>query len=393
MTAVYTFWERTAHIFGISVLKLVDVPEHAYSFHYFFLFRELNITSCPVTDDGIKGLCVSEDDLGRPSNRLGQSKLIVKLMINYTEITRVGIQMALENLKGLKILDCCSSVQVLGEMHQEAWENQLPDIPEYQLVDLHCTNDVFTDLPYRSGSLASAVSLCSRLLKLRIVTQEWMTDKDMIALTGLCNLQQFSIGAGEVCLVSFSDGILPLLQSFGKSLQNLTIAEFPKVNIRSIVEYCPDLRSIELLMNRKYDSHWVENNRKAPPCPGLKNLQSLHLVGTCYENYEDDYIPEKHIGLLLLSPSLVHVYVKDCPTLTDNVLRKACAIHQFANLEHLELERCHHFKPESVELLLKPSNSLKKLLLWQCQLITRQMVAKWSKKVEKSKWKLSLQWN
>ena len=357
------------------------------------LLRELDITNCPVTDEGIKGLCVSKDDLNRPSSRLGQCKLIVKLMINYTEVTSIGIQMALENLKNLKVLDCCSSVQVVGEMHQEAYENQVPDIPKYQLIDLHCTNESFTYLPYKSGSLGAAVSLCSQLLKLCIVTQEGMTDNDMLSLIGLCNLQEFSISAGTVCSVSFSDGIFPLLQSFGKSLQNLSIAEFPRVNVRSIIEYCPNLRSIDLIMNTKYDHYWAEETQKSPNRPELKQLQKLQLVSTLHEYHEDDNVPEKHLGLLLMSPSLVHVYAKDCLTLTDVIFRKAHARHQFANLQHLELERCHNFKPGSAELVLNSSNPLKKLLFWECRLITRQMVTKWSKKAENKKWKLSVQWS
>jgi len=314
------------------------------------------------------------------------------LTTNYTKITAVGIQKALENLKFLKLFDCCSSAQVLAKMHQRAFENKLPDIPKYQLIDLHCTNDSFIELPYKSGSLQTAVSLCSQLLRLRLVTQEGMTDADLLALVGLCNMQDFSIGAGEVCQVSFSNGILPLLQFFGKTLQTLTIAEFSNVNVRSIIEYCPELRSIDLFMNNNYDSYWVDGKRKAAVCPALKKLQSIQLVGTLHDDLEDDSVPEKHLSVLLLSSSLVHIYAKDCSTLTDNIFRKAHASHQFSNLQHLELERCHNFKPESAELLLNPSNPLKKLLLWQCRLISRQLVTKWSKIAEKKRWKLSLQW-
>lgn len=349
--------------------------------------RELDITNCPVTDDGIRGLCVSKDDLGRPSSRLGQCKLIVKLVINYTKISSLGIQCALENLQGLKVLDCCSSVQVLAEMHQDAYQNQLPDIPQYQLIDLHCTNDSFTELPYRSGSLAAAVSLCSQLLKLNIVTLEGLTDGDLSALTGLGKLREFTIGASEVCQVSFPGGILPLLQSFGNSLQRLTIAEFPKVNVRAITEYCPNLRSIELLMNADYDSHWVEEKRKPPTVPGLKQLETLQIVG-----HEDDSVPEKHLLLLLSSPCLVHIYLKDCSTLVDDNFRKAFAVHQFANLQHLELEQCHCLNPQSIDPLLNSSNPLKKLLLWQCRLLTRQTVTNWSRKTLKKKWKVSVEW-
>ena len=49
--------------------------------------RELTLTSCPVTDDGIRGLCVAGDDMGRPSDRLGLCKSIPKLNISFTKVT------------------------------------------------------------------------------------------------------------------------------------------------------------------------------------------------------------------------------------------------------------------------------------------------------------------
>ena len=130
-----------------------------------------------------------------------------------------------------------------------AWENNLPDISRYSLVDLYCLESC---LPYQSGSLGVAVSLCSSVIKVSIVNQDGLTDSDLLALLSLRHLHEFSVGAGEVCRVSFKNGVWLILQTHGPSLRLLTIAELAVVNIRAIVEFCQDLQSLHLAMNGSF---------------------------------------------------------------------------------------------------------------------------------------------
>ena len=83
----------------------------------FHLSRVLEARHCQaVTDDGIKGLCVSVDDFGRANAGRGQCKSIYTLDIFGTNVTNKGIQMALENLPDLKIFDFDYQIQVLAEL-------------------------------------------------------------------------------------------------------------------------------------------------------------------------------------------------------------------------------------------------------------------------------------
>jgi hypothetical protein len=233
VTVAFTSLEHTVKIYGkFSFCKYFEILIEAF----LFSFRELNVTSCPVTDSVIQGLCLSIDDLGKQCDRLGQCKLLQKLLISYTKVTQKGIKMALENLPTLKVFECCSSVQALAEMHSSAFEHHLPDIPKYSLFDLHCTNESF-DTPYRSGSLGLAVSLCSSVIKVRIVTQVGLRDIDLLGLLSLENLRKLSIGGGEEYQITFDGGVAPILEGLGNSLTSLTLAELPCVNIRSITEY------------------------------------------------------------------------------------------------------------------------------------------------------------
>lgn len=342
-------------------------------------------------------MCVSVDDLGKENQRLGQCKLVHKLMISYTKVTQKGIQMALENLHSLKVFECCSSVQVLHQMHQTAFEHQLPGIPKYSLIDLHCTNE-FLCSPYTSGSLALAVSLCSSVMKVRIVTQEGLTDIDLLGLLALESLRELSIGGGEECQITFDGGVAPVLEALGSSLTSLTLAELPCVNIRSVTEFCPNLRFLFLVMNHTYTTTWPEEERKpfSPKSvkmePILKKLESLHLVCVAHL-WSTSVIPSESLPSLLSSPTLMHLYVKDCLTLTDEVLQKAATHHHFQNLEHLELEQCNSVTKQGIDLLMNESNPLKVIKLWECRSLTRKNVDDWKKKAAKKKWHVSLDWS
>lgn len=349
-----------------------------------------------MTNAGIQGLCVSLDDLGKENDRLGQCKSIHKLLIGYTKVTQKGIQLALENLPQLKVLECCSSVQVLGEMHQTAFDHKLPDIPKYSLIDLHCTDETLCS-PYRRGSLGLAISLCSSVLKVRIVTQEGLTDIDLLGLLALERLRELSIGVGEVCQITFEGGIAPVLQALGSSLDSLTLAELPCVNIRTVTEFCSNLRFLFLVMNHSYTVAWPEEEQKpfspkqVKTDPILKKLESFHLV--CVSHlWASSTIPSENLPSLISSQALIHLYVKDCSTLTDDVLQKASNPHRFQNLEHLELEQCNNVTKQGIDMFMKESNPLKVIKLWECRSLTRQNVELWKKQAIKKKWSVSIEW-
>ena len=350
-----------------------------------------------MTDAGVRGLCVSVDDLGKENERLGQCKKIQKLLISYTKIGHTGLQLALENLPTLKVFECCSSVQVLFQMHQTAYEHQLPGIPKYSLIDLHCTNDSLCS-PYISGSLGLAVSLCSLVMKVRIVTQEGMTDNDLLGLLALERLRELSIGGGEECHITFDGGVAPILVNLGSALTSLTLAELPCVNIRSVIEFCPNLRLLFLVMNHSYATTWPEEEKNPFSSKTVKKesvlmkLESLHLVCVAHL-WVSSIIPSENLLPLLSSPTLIHMYIKDCVTLTDEIFQGAASLHHFQNLEHLELEQCNSVTFKGIDLLMSDNNPLKVIKLWECRSLTRKNVDDWKKKASKKKWRVSLDWS
>ena len=83
-----------------------------------------------MTDDGIKGLCLSIDNQGMKDERVGQCKSISTLNIRHTKVTESGIQIAFENMPGLKKLFSCFPIQVLADFSVR--------FPQYSLASLEC---------------------------------------------------------------------------------------------------------------------------------------------------------------------------------------------------------------------------------------------------------------
>lgn len=334
---------------------------------------------------------------GKESDRLGQCKSINKLSISYTKVTERGIRQALENLPCLKVFDCCSTVQTLNEMHRTAFDYRLPDIPKYTLIDLHCTEDSLLTQNYETGSLALAVALCPSVIKVRITAQEGMSDDDLLALLDLVNLRELSIGGSDASTITFDGGIVPILQAVGSSLESLTLAELSGVNIRAVVEFCPNLRFLHLIMNRSYSTIWPEEEKQplrpkiVKPLPTMKKLESVHLVCVSHM-WPSSVIPSENLPMLLSSPELTYIYIKDCDTLTDGLLENAVKLHQFRNLKHLELEQCKSLTKRGIDLLMTADNPIKEIKLWECAMLTRQHVADWKKKALENKWALSMDW-
>jgi hypothetical protein len=103
-----------------------------------------------VSDYGIQQLCVS-----------GKCKSIHKLDVfsNFEPLTTKGLQLAILNLPALTILRHPLLVDVLADMAQAAMDEKL-ETPKLSLSTLAIHSS------YKAGSLALAVSIYARLLRL-----------------------------------------------------------------------------------------------------------------------------------------------------------------------------------------------------------------------------------
>jgi hypothetical protein len=114
--------------------------------------------------------------------------------------------------------------------------------------------------------------------------------------------------------ITFDGGVAPLLEAFGKSLETLSLEYFDSAPISTIAEFCPNLTWLHI--NNVTGS--LDNERDLgcikEKVPMFKDLKFLF----CHDDIQPDILL-----LLLSSPSLQHISISDCDTLSDEVLQKA----------------------------------------------------------------------
>jgi hypothetical protein len=120
-------------------------------------------------------------------------------------------------------------------------------------------------MPYINGSLGLVASLCPFVTVLDINLVSGLTNSDLLELLFLENVNRLEIYADSDSaptvhnrhnptphMVTFKDGVVPLLKRFGSSLEVLVLynlEEVTAVKIPMIIDFCPKLKS--LVINRK----------------------------------------------------------------------------------------------------------------------------------------------
>ncbi len=351
------------------------------------------MSHCPaVTDAGIQRLCGDAHHLGEESGRIdymwdnGKCKSIQILRVKGTSVTKKGIQIALLNLPSLRVLRHELVLEVLSDMHQLAFEsNNLPLIPKYSLIEIAVAS------PYTHGSLGLALLLCPSIINVKIKgIISGFLNSDLLELLSVASLCHLHISACPE--VTFYDGVIPLLKVHGNLLESLKLKTFNDVDFHSIFELCPNLNSLSIdncvcceIPVGVQDSS-VRWKRIKVERPILKNLEVLRLI---YSSLN----PESLL-LLLSSPSLRGLEITGCFELTDGILETAALLHDFRNLEELEVAFCDSLTKKGIDLLMSDKNSIKEMTLLfnhtHSELLTAENMNEWKEKSKQKNWELKL---
>ncbi|EFX72441.1 hypothetical protein DAPPUDRAFT_308264 [Daphnia pulex] len=353
--------------------------------------RELDVSHCPaVTDAGIERLCGDADHLREEGGRIdymwdnGKCKGIQILRVKGTNVTKKGIQIALQNLPSLKVLSHELVVEVLSNIHQLALENNLPVIPKFSVTEITVVS------PYVPGSFVVALLLCPSIIKVKIMGINGFLNSDLLVLLSLASLRHLQISACPK--LTFYDGVIPLLKANGNLLESLKLTNFYDVDFHSIVEFCPNLNSLvidhcvshEIPIEEQDNS--VRRKRIKVEHPILKKLEVLRVTFS--------FVNSESLLLLLSSPSLRGLEITDCFELTDDLLERAALLHDFQHLQELELAYCDSLTKKGIDLLLNDSNSIKKMSLQfdveHSELLTAENMNEWKEKSEHKNWQLKL---
>jgi hypothetical protein len=69
---------------------------------------------------------------------------------------------------------------------------------------------------------------------------------------------------------------------------------------------------------------------------------------------------------LLSSPSLTNLTIRNCPTLTDQIIEKACARNTFKNLTLLMLYNCRNVNQKGIDFFMNEMNPLAEITFVRC---------------------------
>nr|CAH0101221.1 unnamed protein product [Daphnia galeata] len=324
--------------------------------------KELIAERCShITDAGMQGLCVGVDHLGKEVEGIGQCKLLEHLATDDTRITSVGVKLGIRNLPKLKRWKMVSA-QLLAEGTQ-----------------------------YTSGSLGLAVSMCPFVTQVNIITVKSLTDSDLqalLSLKGLHELQFSGCNYEDECEITFSGGVTPLLKAFGSSsLKFLKLSYFPQVNIDVIIQHCPNLHSLNLEQNYHYSTASPEEEEVNSRSPMVMQLQKLDISTS---KNPSKRIPTENILSLFSIPCIKKISCWYCTTITDEILKQAARLHQFKNLESLELAVCASISKKGIDVLMDSRNAIKEIELNHCAKITSSHILAWEKQASSNFWDLAI---
>ncbi|XP_046452003.1 uncharacterized protein LOC124199971 [Daphnia pulex] len=327
--------------------------------------RSLNVGLCrEVTDFGIQGLCLDyiekEDDEDKRISKAGDlewqencapprlSNSLEILHLYGTKVTDKGLQEALQKLRSLKILEHYSTVEVLGEMHREDWENteKRNKIPKYALskfVIRNANEQTSIDRVHR------AVSHCPLITILWIFGRHYMDN------------------------ANFDVIMIPIVNMIGNSLKEFTLYSFNSFNLCTIIDCCPNLRKLELC-NSDCDTGPIVEKKKYSNIQERKTLGKLQeLTLRFFEISTDDLIT------LMSSSSLKSIVLCRCETFNDDILQQAYDQHSFPNLEYLELYKCPLVTERGINFLLKERTPLKKIkIIGSWRMYSKEKVEDWN---------------
>ena len=344
-----------------------------------------------MTDDGIKGLCVSVDDFGKENAGLGQCKSLHTLDIFGTKVTTKGVEMALENLPDLKVFDCSYQIQVLAELLRGPLRKNLACVPN--LISLNNTGLPFEPNPAicQRGDIELVAATCVSVNNVRIdgdvIVRNGHTDVTVQELLKFEKLKKLHFEGLEGEL-TFNGGILPILKHFSSYLTSLSIELFTKslINIRAIVENCPKLQTLSISYCEISPPDDPNPLKRLKTNPVLKNLKSLKL------KYCFSLTPE-NLDLLFASPALEKLTVVFSNFPIDDSLRRAANLHQFRSLQRLKFGFLHNLTKAGIDLLMIDGNPLNVIKLFRCDLLKLEDVEEWKRVTREKNWDVVFQFN
>jgi hypothetical protein len=372
-------------------IKELNVLSTIFNNFQFEFERSLDVRFCwEVTDFGIQGLCLDyiekESDEDNQTAKAGDFERwescepprlcnsLQKLCLDATQVTKKGIQEALQKLRFLKTLEHYYTGKVLGEMHRAEWEisEKRNKIPKYALTKI---NFILKNNQISIDRLLKAVSQCPSITELNILGES------VILFGDAFDNQQFT----------FDGVIIPILNVIGNALKEFSLYSFESFDLDTIVDYCPNLSKLELSYICNYVTNFIGDKEEySNGIQERKKFEKLQEV-----TLDSVKISRKDLCTLMSSSSLKSIVLKKCETFNDDVLQQAFDLHSFPNLEYLELKECDFVTERGINLLLKERTQLKKIKIIsrKGKSLTKEKVEVWNLQISLKNWQLDIEFD
>jgi len=348
--------------------------------------NSLDLSYCTqVSDRGLLSLISPQDSSGAPDKRFGQCMLLNKLLLAGSQnISHQSVTVAVQHLRNLVALDFHDSVGVIEELVIEGRLDR-----KLLLKSLYSVDSSTSD------SLSLAVSVCSKVEYVYIVTSDTMGSTTLLSLLDLHQLKEIHLRneLHQYCL-PVRDHLGPVLQAHGETLISLNFAEIDQIDVELLCDVCPNLIHLVLLWNKSYLTPQPSKKMKLCQRQYFPKLRTADIAYT--EPDEENLFSEmciSHLSIILYSPCLSSLKLTWSQHLTDSVLNDVIDKNGFQNLKHMELTQCNELSFEGMELFLECDNMLEHVRFAKCQEITKRDFLHYQKTVKKRKWNIKVEWS
>ena len=345
-----------------------------------FICRNLDVSSCPeVSSRGMKWLCYDDD-------RARRCYLIEKIAFLCTRVTKIGFKTIVLLQRNLTAIHWENSLGALSELSAQLALNG--DGRTFPLLELHVvrikSNACISAIP-------RAVSICRRLaiVSIEIACDSTMTDENVLRLATMPNTdlkELFVVGAPD-SVVTFPNGIAPLLQSSGIRLLILSITCMENVDLIAIFSNCPNLKCLSLLSNTSYVETAISKSLAKKMF--FEKLQSFRFTASDLGRDIKCHLPEIQFPIVLGSPKLKSLVIMSCSTLTDVVLERAFQKTRFKCMTHVDLSYCDTITNGGLDHFKKDENSVSFFSIYYCRLVdVARLETEWNAMAKERNWKV-----
>ena len=349
--------------------------------------RELDVSSCPVSDSGIMSLCMS---LGQPD----KCSKLVKLNVLSTAVTAKGAEIVISNCKQLRVFQFCDVCEVLYRL----FGSQLKDKEFKQSEQVAILPLQYMSIQQMKASLAPVAAsievscrICPYITEVYFV--RGVTNQGLMYLSTLEHLKSVTLANSEEEAITFEEGIVPLLQIRGATIEELSLNDINKIDIACIGAFCPNIRTLSCLVAGYGVSEFLISSQPEVLNKGSRmfaKLIDLKLLLHCPQNS----FPAACLKLLFQnSHNLETLHLNNIDALTDDVMFEIFEANSLRSTNSVRLETCQHITAAPVWFLLEADNELAYLNLSHCLEITRQDVEDFERYCKSKRYNVKIVWS